>query len=137
SASGDARWVSGPEARAWVHDLRTKIDAIMVGSTTALLDDPQLTARPEGVADPHQPLRIVVDSQGRIAATARVLGPGSLIATTEASPVEWRESIGATGAEVLVLPAAESYVSLPALLDALGERDVLTLFVEGGGALLG
>ncbi|MCK9495804.1 MAG: bifunctional diaminohydroxyphosphoribosylaminopyrimidine deaminase/5-amino-6-(5-phosphoribosylamino)uracil reductase RibD [Dehalococcoidia bacterium] len=137
SASGNARWVSGPEARAWLHVLRTKIDAVMVGSTTALVDDPELTARPEDIEDPHQPYRIVVDSQGRLSSGARVLGPGAIIATTDASPAEWREAIAATGAEVLVLPADESYVSLPALLDALGERGVLTLLVEGGGALLG
>lgn len=137
SASGDARWISGPEARQWLHVLRTKLDAIMVGSTTAVMDDPQLTSRPEGVEDPHQPLRIVVDSQGRISPAARVLGPGSLIATTEASPEEWRRSIEGTGAEVLVLPADRRYVSLPALLDALGARGVLTLLVEGGGGLLG
>ncbi len=137
SASGDARWVSGPEARSWVHDLRTKVDAIMVGSTTALVDDPELTARPEGVEDPHQPLRIVTDSRGRLSSDARVLGPGALIATTAAAPEAWRAAIVATGAEVLVLPGDQDYVALSALLDALGERGVLTLLVEGGGALLG
>jgi len=137
SASGDARWISGPEARQWLHVLRTKLDAIMVGSTTAVMDDPQLTARPEGIEEPHQPLRTVVDSQGKLPASARVLGPGSLVATTEASSAEWRDAITATGAEVLVLPAEKSYVSIEALLNALGERGVLTLLVEGGGALLG
>ena len=137
SASGDARWVSGPEARAWVHHLRTKVDAIMVGSGTALADDPELTARPEGVEEPHQPLRIVVDAQGRLPATARVLGRGSLIATTEASRADWRAALAATGAEVLTLPSDGRYVSLEALLDSLGERGVLGMIVEGGGGLLG
>ncbi|MGE3960991.1 MAG: bifunctional diaminohydroxyphosphoribosylaminopyrimidine deaminase/5-amino-6-(5-phosphoribosylamino)uracil reductase RibD [Dehalococcoidia bacterium] len=137
SGSGDARWVSGAEARAWVHHLRTKVDAVMVGSNTALADDPELTARPEGVADPHQPVRIVVDSRGRLAPTARLLGARALVATTEASPVPWREAIAATGAEVLLLPAISDYVLLPALLDELGARGILTLLVEGGGTLLG
>ena len=137
SASGDARWVSGPEARAWVHRLRTKVDAIMVGSPTALADDPELTARPEGVEGPHQPLRIVVDSQGRLPVTARVLGPGSLIATTEKASNDWRAAIAATGAEVLVLPVDGRYVSLTALLQVLGERGILSVMVEGGGVLLG
>src|SRR5690606_28086334 len=81
SASGDARWVSGPEARAWVHRLRTQVDAIMVGSGTVLADDPALTARPEAtpaLEEPHQPLRIVVDSKGRTPLDARVFGAGAL-----------------------------------------------------------
>jgi len=137
SASGDARWVSGPEARDWTHHLRTKVDAIMVGIGTALLDDPELTARPAGVDDPHQPLRVVVDSRGRTPQTARLLGPGGLVVTTKDSTPEWRAALLATGAEVVVLPADDGYVSLGALLDTLGGRGVLTLLVEGGGILLG
>ena len=49
AASGDSRWVAGDEARAWAHDFRTTIDAIMCGVNNVLLDDPQLTARPDGV----------------------------------------------------------------------------------------
>jgi len=137
SASGDARWVSGPEAREWVHRLRTKVDAIMVGSGTVLADDPELTARPAGIGHPHQPLRIVMDSRGRTPQTARLLGPGALVVTTKDSAPDWRDALLATGTEVAVLPTDESYVSLGALLDALGERGVLTLLVEGGGQLLG
>lgn len=137
SASGDARWVSGPEAREWVHRLRTKVDAIVVGSGTALVDDPELTARPAGIEDPHQPLRVVLDSRGRLPATARLLGPGSLVVTTRGATSAWTRSIVETGAEVLAMPSDGSYVSLGGLLDALGERGVLTMLVEGGGTLLG
>jgi diaminohydroxyphosphoribosylaminopyrimidine deaminase / 5-amino-6-(5-phosphoribosylamino)uracil reductase len=137
SASGDARWVSGPEAREWVHRLRAKVDAIAVGSGTALVDDPALTARPEGVTEPHQPLRILLDARGRTPATARMLGSGALVATTEGSPSEWRDAVQNIGAEVVILPAREGSVDPGALLDALGERGVLTLLVEGGGTLIG
>ena len=137
SGSGDARWVSGPEAREWVHRLRTKIDAIVVGSGTALVDDPELTARPSGVEDPHQPLRVVLDSRGRLSATARLLGPGSLVVTTRGATSAWTRAIIETGAEVLAVPSDGNYVSLGGLLDALGERGVLTVLVEGGGTLLG
>ena len=73
ATSGDSRWVSGPETLGWAHENRPKLDAIMVGSSTIVVDDPQLTARPGGALAEHQPLRVVVDSTGRIPATAKVL----------------------------------------------------------------
>jgi diaminohydroxyphosphoribosylaminopyrimidine deaminase/5-amino-6-(5-phosphoribosylamino)uracil reductase len=144
AASGDSRWVSGPETRAWSHNLRTRIDAILVGSSTAIVDDPELTARPgdpsgEGLAE-RQPLRVVVDSRGRTPPMARVFGgPGrTLVATLADSPASWRASLEAQGAEVLALPAAvDGRVDLDALLRELGRRDVVTLLVEGGGVILG
>jgi diaminohydroxyphosphoribosylaminopyrimidine deaminase/5-amino-6-(5-phosphoribosylamino)uracil reductase len=120
--------------------MRTRIDAIMCGVNNVLLDDPQLTARPDGVAAERQPLRIVADSRGRTPPDARVLGPGgrTLMATTEASPAAWRAEVEATGAEVLMLPAGPNgRVDLPALLRTLGERGILSLLVEGGGVLHG
>ena len=57
STSGDSRWISGPETRAWAHRLRPTIDAILVGVETIIVDNPQLTARPAGAAGPvPQPL---------------------------------------------------------------------------------
>jgi diaminohydroxyphosphoribosylaminopyrimidine deaminase/5-amino-6-(5-phosphoribosylamino)uracil reductase len=137
--SGDSRWVSGPAAREWAHRLRTKVDAIAVGSQTVLLDDPQLTARPGGRPARRQPLRVVLDSRGRLPLSARVLDPQAptLVATTAASPAEWREALARRGVEVLVLPQRGGRVALPALLAELGRRGVLSLLVEGGGVLLG
>lgn len=149
AVSGDARWVSGPVARAWVHRQRALLDAIMAGSGTVLADDPQLTARTEdfahvpGFTAPParvQPLRVVVDSRGRIAPTARVLGDAAptVVATTRAASVAWRDAITARGAEVLVLPArADGRVELDALLRELGRRGVMSVLVEGGATLLG
>jgi diaminohydroxyphosphoribosylaminopyrimidine deaminase / 5-amino-6-(5-phosphoribosylamino)uracil reductase len=139
ATSGDSRWVSGPETREWAHQLRTQIDAIMVGVRTVLIDDPQLTARPGGLDSDSQPLRIVADSRGRMPVTARVLdGRGrALLATTESSSAAWRRQMTEAGAEVLVLPEYEGHVDLAALLGVLGERQTLSLLVEGGGELLG
>jgi diaminohydroxyphosphoribosylaminopyrimidine deaminase/5-amino-6-(5-phosphoribosylamino)uracil reductase len=144
--SGDSRWVSGLESRRWAHRQRTLVDAIMVGVRTVLVDNPELTARPEpgeGTrlpdGQPRQPLRVVVDSRGRTPASARVLhGPtGALAATTDASSEAWRQQIQGAGAEVVVLSAAGGRVDLVGLLRALGSRDILSLLVEGGGELLG
>ena len=140
AASGDSRWVSGPQTLEWVHSLRPTLDAIVVGSGTVVVDDPQLTARPGGSSEGvHQPLRIVVDSRGRTPAGARVLQGASptLIATVDGSPDSWRSAMEAEGAEVLVLPARDGRVDLAALLDLLGERGMLTVLFEGGGVLLG
>jgi diaminohydroxyphosphoribosylaminopyrimidine deaminase/5-amino-6-(5-phosphoribosylamino)uracil reductase len=138
AASGDSRWVAGEEARAWAHAFRTKIDAIMCGVNNVLLDDPQLTARPDGAPAERQPLRVVADSRGRTPLTAKVLGAGgkTLVATTAASSEQWRREVEARGAEVAVLPAGEDgRVDLGALLELLGDRDILSLLVEGGGVL--
>jgi diaminohydroxyphosphoribosylaminopyrimidine deaminase/5-amino-6-(5-phosphoribosylamino)uracil reductase len=140
AASGDSRWVSGPMTLRWAHDGRTKLDAIMVGSSTVVVDDPQLTARPGGELAEHQPLRVVLDSTGRISPGAGVFSAVSktLVATTARSSSEWRWSIEATGAEVLVLDEdPDGRVPLPELLRDLGSRGIVTLLLEGGGVLLG
>jgi diaminohydroxyphosphoribosylaminopyrimidine deaminase/5-amino-6-(5-phosphoribosylamino)uracil reductase len=139
ATSGDSRWVSGPATLAWSHELRTRIDAIAVGSNTVLIDNPQLTARPNEQLAERQPLRVVLDSRGRTPAAANALqcDGRTLVATTSASTAEWRAQIEATGARVEVLPAVSGRVSLPALLDLLGASGVLALLVEGGGVLLG
>jgi len=146
ATSGDSRWVSGPESRRWAHRQRTVVDAIMVGVRTVLIDDPELTARPEpgegaqqADGEPRQPLRVVVDSQGRTPTSARVLHPPAraLVATTDASSEAWRREMGDASAEVLVLPESAGRVDLAELLRHLGGRDILSLLVEGGGELLG
>lgn len=139
AASGDSRWVSGPEAREWSHRLRTRIDAIICGSETIIVDDPLLTARPGDVDASRQPLRVVVDSRGRVPPMARVFtGPAStFVATTEGAPTGWRASIEAQGAEVVAFPGEDGRVDLEALLRELGRRDILTAVIEGGGVLLG
>jgi diaminohydroxyphosphoribosylaminopyrimidine deaminase/5-amino-6-(5-phosphoribosylamino)uracil reductase len=139
AASGDSRWVSGPETRAWAHRLRTRIDAILVGSSTVVVDDPLLTARPEGVDAERQPLRVVVDTRGRVPPMAQVFtGPAkTLVATGGLAHADWRASIEARGAEVLTLPEEDDHVDLRTLLEELGRREIVTLLVEGGGVILG
>lgn len=140
AVSGDARWVSGPAARAWVHEERAALDAIMVGSGTVLSDDPLLTARPASEPPHRQPLRVVVDARGRTPPGARVLGPEAptLVATSETPSEEWRAAIAARGAELLTVPAAaDGGVDLAALLRELARRGVMSLLAEGGATLLG
>jgi diaminohydroxyphosphoribosylaminopyrimidine deaminase / 5-amino-6-(5-phosphoribosylamino)uracil reductase len=141
AASGDSRWVSGPTAREWSHRLRTRIDAIICGSETIIIDDPQLTARPEGEDAERQPLRVVVDSRGRVAPMARVFERTdwalTLVATSEDASPTWRSSIEVTGSEVLTFAKHGEHLDLEELLRELAKRDVVTALVEGGGVLLG
>ncbi len=139
AASGDSRWISGPQSLQWAHEQRATVDAIMVGVNTILVDDPRLTARPGGQESERQPLRVVIDSGGRTPASANVLqGPGrALIATSDRSNPSWRQALEGAGAEVLVLPGDGDSLDLRPLLKALAERGVLSLLVEGGGILLG
>lgn len=140
ATSGDSRWVSGPETLRWAHENRPKLDAMLVGSSTVVVDDPQLTARPGGVLAERQPLRVVVDSTGRVPTTAKVLQGESqtLIATTERSSEAWRASMQREGAEVLVLASGEDgRVPLRDLLAELGRRSIVLLLCEGGGVLHG
>ncbi len=136
----DARWITGPAARGWVHRLRHQVDAILVGVGTVLADDPQLTTRlPRGRG--RDPIRIILDSQLRLPLTAQVLHLESAaptwIACTAAAPPEKIAALRDLGAECLVLPDRRGKVDLEALLHLLGQRRVLSLLVEGGAEIHG
>jgi len=139
--TGQSRWITGEGARLLVHRLRDAADAVMVGVGTVLADDPLLTVRLplRERRDGRQPWRVVVDSRGRTPLTARVLGADAptIVATTEASPPEWRRQLAHLGAIVLELPAKEGHVDLKQLLVALGKRGLIDILVEGGSGLLG
>ncbi len=139
--SGDSKWVTGPEARSLVHQMRRESDAIMVGINTVLADDPLLTARDQhDVPRARQPLRVVLDSACRMPPSARMLGePGkTLVAATCRVPKDQVSRLTASGAEVFQTPAGlDGRVDLGVLLEELGRRDVVSLLVEGGGAVVG
>jgi diaminohydroxyphosphoribosylaminopyrimidine deaminase / 5-amino-6-(5-phosphoribosylamino)uracil reductase len=128
---GSSRWITGEEARGDVHRLRSTSDAVMVGSGTALADDPSLTVRLDGYRG-RQPLRVVVDGRGQVPATGALFDGSAptLVVTTEGSRrPEW-ESAG-----VEVMAFAEDRVPLPALVESLGKRGVQSLLIEGGPTL--
>jgi diaminohydroxyphosphoribosylaminopyrimidine deaminase/5-amino-6-(5-phosphoribosylamino)uracil reductase len=111
AADGTSRWITGEEARAAVHRLRATCDAVVVGSGTALTDDPRLTVRDaDGRPAARQPLRVVVDRRNRLPATARVLDDEAPTLVSRAPD-----------------PAA--------LLAELFDRDVRRVLLEGGPTL--
>ena len=137
--TGHSRWISNDSSRAIVHQLRGRMDAIVIGSKTAREDDPLLTARPPG---PRVPARIVVDSQCRLPVGSQLVqtldqGPVILATTAMADPAN-RDALRDCGVEVLTCSAtAAGHVDLRALLEQLGLRRFTNVLVEGGSELLG
>ena len=140
--TGDSQWITGPDARSRVQQMRKELDGIMVGIGTALADDPQLTARDDN-GDPLptnlQPIRVVVDSDARISPRARMLRqPGQTLIATAGDPNQPRSvALQDAGAEVMSFPGTDGRVNLSGLLAYLGERGVVSVMVEGGGGVLG
>jgi diaminohydroxyphosphoribosylaminopyrimidine deaminase/5-amino-6-(5-phosphoribosylamino)uracil reductase len=130
--------VTGPEVWTEVHRLRAGFDAIMVGSGTALADDPLLTVRGE-VGPRVPPLRIILDTQARLPLDSRLLDSLAeapiLIACGESAPATRRGALEAAGARVLALPDGEGGVALGALFEHLAATGVRSIFCEGGGRL--
>ena len=131
---GEDRWISSPASRDRVHEIRSGCDGILVGIGTVLADDPLLTHR---TGQGKQPTRVVLDTKLRIPLDCRLLKTLDvspvIIATTAAAGTE---PLQEAGAEVLTLPAAETGVDLPSLLDDLGRRGWIYLLVEGGAEVL-
>ena len=149
SHSGDSYWISGPDARSWVHDLRDRVDAILVGAGTARADNPRLTVRLE----PQQrrwprtertvpPLRVILCSSGDLPAHLALLQPelasGTCIIVGENCPRVARERLEKSGAQVLAVALnARGQLDLSAALHALKQRDIIHVLIEGGTRLLG
>lgn len=138
TARGASKWISGAAARQWVHDLRGKVDAILVGRGTAVADDPLLTARPAG---PRIALRIVLDSLASLPLGSRLVRSVSdapvLVVTSPGADRHREDALRHAGCEVLELPHENHALALPALLDELGRRRFTNLLVEGGAQVLG
>lgn len=135
TARGDARWITNEVSRRFAHRLRDEADGVLVGSGTILTDDPMLTVRL--VRTDHQPLRIVLDSRGRIPKSAKIFdttqAPTLYVTTAE---VAERRKHELCGVELLPLPLTDGHLDLTSLIVELHRREVRSLLVEGGPGLL-
>ena len=137
TATGESRWITGPEARRKVHAMRLSHDAVMVGSGTALADDPDLTVRDMGAI--RQPVRIVLDRllrrspESRLGRTAKdhpvwlLHGPNA--------PEPARKAWLATGATLLETPETTGHLDLHAGLQALAQKGLTRILSEGGATV--
>lgn len=136
---GHSKWITGELARRRAQLLRSRADAIMVGSGTAVSDNPALDVRLPGLVG-RRPLRVVVDGRLRLPLThdlvARAARLPTLLVTHEGNPAARLHAYQDAGVEVVqVATDADGHVSLDATLTHLGGRGITRLLVEGGGHL--
>jgi len=134
--TGESRWITGPQARHYVHYLRATHDGVMVGSGTSIADDPALNVR--GFGARRQPVRIVCDTalgtppEGILGRSATALEPVWMCHGPDARPGGWQQ----TGAILLVCRiGAGGHLDLLDVLKTLADRGLTRLFCEGGGRL--
>lgn len=138
TVAGKSRWISGEKSRKLVHRLRSISDGIMVGINTVLKDDPLLTARLDDGGG-NNPVRIIVDSKGRLPLDTKIVQTAfrinTILATTELAPPDKLKALRSYGVEVLIVPSRAGQVDLYELMLSLGRKEISSLLVEGGGTL--
>ena len=137
--SGDSKWISGEESRRLAHLWRAECDAVAVGIGTALADDPELTARVEGVA--RQPRRIVFDSTARLPLTSKLVDGARrtplTVVVSRAAPRAATDALETHGADVIVATGENEPARVRSALDQLGAGGVGSILLEGGPHLAG
>lgn len=131
AATGDSQWISSAESRAYVHDLRNRVDGILVGAGTVGADDPLLTCRME---DGRDPVRIILDPGLETAPSSRCLGNGSLIFTLRPEDT-WHE-FTATGAQLVRMdPDPPGMIPWDGIFSRIGAMGFHAVMVEGGSGV--
>ena len=137
AANGQSRWITSVPARRYVHRLRSRVDAVLVGINTILMDDPSLTVRLPG-EHRHQPHRVIIDSRLRIPLNARALDaqPGTLtiIACVSADPIK-RTRLEENGVKIIKTRNENDKVSFPDVMHCLGQFGFAHLMIEGGARI--
>lgn len=139
TASGDSQWISGEQSRRVVHELRNRVDAVLVGAETVRTDNPQLTCRMRGGRDP---VRVIVDGRLTIDPQARVCTQPSkaatLVFTSEAQAHGTKATtLARHGVEVIGLATDTDHrIALRPLLKELGQRGIKSVLIEGGGRVV-
>jgi diaminohydroxyphosphoribosylaminopyrimidine deaminase/5-amino-6-(5-phosphoribosylamino)uracil reductase len=143
TSSGDSKWISGEASRALAHQWRASMDAVVVGIGTALADDPQLTARPDGeLAElTRQPRRVVFDTLARLPTSSQLVAaaaeiPLTLVVSRAAAHAD-TAALEAAGAQVIVATGENEPARIRSGLDQLGADGVSSVLLEGGPHLAG
>ncbi|MDD3267704.1 MAG: bifunctional diaminohydroxyphosphoribosylaminopyrimidine deaminase/5-amino-6-(5-phosphoribosylamino)uracil reductase RibD [Syntrophomonadaceae bacterium] len=138
SFSGDSRWVTGEDARNYVHQLRNCYDAIMVGIGTVLADDPQLNTRLAG-DDLRDPVRIIIDGQLDLPLDSKIVKTApaqrSIVFTSHSHDKEKAGILKAWGLEIVEIGDEPSALPLERVMDKLGNMGICSLLLEGGAQI--
>jgi diaminohydroxyphosphoribosylaminopyrimidine deaminase/5-amino-6-(5-phosphoribosylamino)uracil reductase len=133
---GESKWITCPESRKCVHQLRDKVNGIMIGVNTVITDNPELTCR---IENGNNPVRIIVDSKLRIPMESKVLENQNLaktiVATTNYADMTKKDEIEKKGVKVLIIKSLEERVDLQELMLQLGQENIDSILLEGGGTL--
>lgn len=135
TATGLSKWITGEEARLRVHQDRHRFAAIMVGVGTVLADDPLLTCR---LPNSKNPIRIICDSRLRTPLESQIVKTAYKIPTilaTCCTALSHQQPYLDAGCQILVIPEKNGHVSLDALMQQLGTKQIDSILLEGGGNL--
>lgn len=140
SRTGDSKWISSDESLKFVHNLRQRVAAIMVGENTVRLDNPLLTTRLEGV-ELSNPLRIVLSKYGDLPLESKIFEiddkAKTLIISSINISLQREKLILKTGATLLKLEEKNGRLDFNDIIKVLGEKKIDSLYIEGGSGVLG
>ncbi|MEW4487436.1 bifunctional diaminohydroxyphosphoribosylaminopyrimidine deaminase/5-amino-6-(5-phosphoribosylamino)uracil reductase RibD [Thalassoglobus sp. JC818] len=135
-----SKWISNEQSRSIVHQLRGRMDGVLTGIGTVLVDDPLLTARPQG---PRVPTRIILDRQLRLPLESQLIRTVDqapvLVFCTDQAETERIEQVRQLGVEVeiVAIDSNTDRIDVFAVLRELGRRQMTNVLIESGGTLLG
>lgn len=138
TGGGESKWISGPQSRKRVHQIRGKVDAVMVGAGTVLKDDPRLNVRLKNWKG-KQPVRVILDNKNLTPLSRRVyktVSTGETLYVTSKRISSYLEnSLMRKAVEVCILKEKEGGVHLPQLMKYLASRGITSVLIEGGATL--
>ncbi len=137
--TGESKWITSPESRAYGHKLRARHDAVIVGINTVVSDDPRLTVR---ATSGRNPIRVIVDSKLRLPLESKLVlsakNTPTCVLTTSEADAQHQQALEDLGVNVVVIPStAEGRCDMRAALHELAKREVVSVLCEGGAELAG
>ena len=134
TSTGDSKYITSKEARTFVHQLRSEVDAVMVGLNTVIRDNPELTPR---LFKGKNPMKIVVDSNLKIPKNCNLMKDPSklIIATTNRAPKNDIKKMQQKGVNVIITKSSKGMVDLKDLMKQIGKHEITSVMIEGGSHL--